>query len=114
VRSAPRPLLSCALIPLSAEMDHWRVAVLGDGGVGKTALAVQVSLSSPSPSCAPFSLSYCPHPVHIELLRGYVIVAPITLQPLAHSLHHSLRVPQRYVPHDCLQPDRPHPPLSDV
>ena len=23
-------------------MDHWRVAVLGDGGVGKTALAVQV------------------------------------------------------------------------
>jgi GTPase SAR1 family protein len=26
-----------------AEMDSWRVAVLGDGGVGKTALAVQVS-----------------------------------------------------------------------
>jgi len=25
------------------EMDNWRVAVLGDGGVGKTALAVQVS-----------------------------------------------------------------------
>lgn len=25
-------------------MDHWRVAVLGDGGVGKTALAVQVCL----------------------------------------------------------------------
>lgn len=25
-------------------MDNWRVAVLGDGGVGKTALAVQVSL----------------------------------------------------------------------
>ncbi len=24
-------------------MDNWRVAVLGDGGVGKTALAVQVS-----------------------------------------------------------------------
>ena len=23
-------------------MDSWRVAVLGDGGVGKTALAVQV------------------------------------------------------------------------
>lgn len=23
-------------------MDHWRVAVLGDGGVGKTALSVQV------------------------------------------------------------------------
>lgn len=25
-------------------MDKWKVAVLGDGGVGKTALAVQVSL----------------------------------------------------------------------
>ena len=25
-------------------MDNWRVAVLGDGGVGKTALAVQVSI----------------------------------------------------------------------
>lgn len=23
-------------------MDSWRIAVLGDGGVGKTALAVQV------------------------------------------------------------------------
>jgi GTPase SAR1 family protein len=23
-------------------MDYWRVAVLGDGGVGKTALSVQV------------------------------------------------------------------------
>ena len=27
-----------------AQMDSWRVAMLGDGGVGKTALAVQVSL----------------------------------------------------------------------
>jgi hypothetical protein len=26
-------------------MDQWRVTVLGDGGVGKTALAVQVSCS---------------------------------------------------------------------
>jgi hypothetical protein len=26
----------------SRDMDYWRVAVLGDGGVGKTALAVQV------------------------------------------------------------------------
>jgi GTPase SAR1 family protein len=26
-----------------AQMDNWRVAMLGDGGVGKTALAVQVS-----------------------------------------------------------------------
>lgn len=29
-------------------MDNWRVAVLGDGGVGKTALAVQVSPPLPS------------------------------------------------------------------
>lgn len=28
---------------IDTEMDNWRVAVLGDGGVGKTALAVQVS-----------------------------------------------------------------------
>jgi len=28
-------------------MDQWRVTVLGDGGVGKTALAVQVSCQSP-------------------------------------------------------------------
>lgn len=26
-------------------MENWRVAILGDGGVGKTALAVQVCLS---------------------------------------------------------------------
>ncbi|KAK7694387.1 hypothetical protein QCA50_001573 [Cerrena zonata] len=26
-------------------MDSWRVAVLGDGGVGKTALAVQFTLN---------------------------------------------------------------------
>lgn len=25
-------------------MDSWRIALLGDGGVGKTALAVQVRL----------------------------------------------------------------------
>lgn len=32
-------------------MDSWRVAVLGDGNVGKTALAVQASV--------PLSLSLC-------------------------------------------------------
>ena len=31
------------LVPL--DMDNWRVAVLGDGGVGKTALAVQVYIT---------------------------------------------------------------------
>ena len=31
---------------LQHNMDSWRVAVLGDGGVGKTALAVQVRSSS--------------------------------------------------------------------
>ena len=36
-------------------MDNWRVAVLGDGGVGKTALAVQASLHSrcPAPGAYP-------------------------------------------------------------
>ena len=37
--SQARPACSA---PLPADMDSWRVAVLGDGGVGKTALAVQV------------------------------------------------------------------------
>lgn len=27
---------------MQSEREHWRVAVLGDSGVGKTALAVQV------------------------------------------------------------------------
>jgi hypothetical protein len=44
-------------------MDSWRVAVLGDGGVGKTALAVQVRLyyalciSAPLMAAPQFTLS---------------------------------------------------------
>ncbi|CAA7264727.1 unnamed protein product [Cyclocybe aegerita] len=34
-------------------MDNWRVAVLGDGGVGKTALAVQVSICTRSACLLP-------------------------------------------------------------
>lgn len=49
-------------------MDRWRVAVLGDGGVGKTALAVQVSRLAPS--SLPNSLT--PASVHSELFRWYV------------------------------------------
>jgi len=38
-------------------MDQWRVTVLGDGGVGKTALAVQVSHCLPFPAqCADAAL----------------------------------------------------------
>ena len=37
------PNRTCSYTVCIAEMDSWRVAVLGDGGVGKTALAVQVS-----------------------------------------------------------------------
>ena len=43
------PLASPCSAHLPADMDSWRVAVLGDGGVGKTALAVQVRRLS---SCA--------------------------------------------------------------
>jgi len=43
-------LLTSHLIPPSLpDMDCWRVAVLGDGGVGKTALAVQVCVASYHP-----------------------------------------------------------------
>ena len=47
------PLLTVAP---GAEMDSWRVAVLGDGGVGKTALAVQVSSPSLDAPAMPMPL----------------------------------------------------------
>ena len=45
-------------------MDSWRVAVLGDGGVGKTALAVQVRILQ-------FAALYQAHLllVHTQLFR---------------------------------------------
>jgi predicted ATPase len=46
-------------------MDSWRVAVLGDGGVGKTALAVQVS---PCRHLVPIHAS-CFLLVHSQLFR---------------------------------------------
>lgn len=47
VRSIPSQAPSTLPIPpFFPDMDCWRVAVLGDGGVGKTALAVQVRTPS--------------------------------------------------------------------
>jgi RecA-family ATPase len=34
-------------------MDTWRVVVLGDGGVGKSALAIQVGVTLVSPATYP-------------------------------------------------------------
>ena len=52
------------------EMDNWRVAVLGDGGVGKTALAVQVRphLLPRSPSMIP-----TPHQFTLNCFVGQLI-----------------------------------------
>ena len=47
-------------------MDNWRVAVLGDGGVGKTALAVQVCWFLVSHFHPNYPLTFI---VYIELLR---------------------------------------------
>jgi hypothetical protein len=59
--------------PRATEMDHWRVAVLGDGGVGKTALAVQVSLHI-IPSSTHADLLFVL--VYSELFRWSVHSAP--------------------------------------
>jgi hypothetical protein len=55
VPEGPYPLMSstqpawttvsgASTIPMDKTLDTWRIALLGDGGVGKTALAMQVSL----------------------------------------------------------------------
>ena len=49
-------------------MDSWRVAVLGDGGVGKTALAVQVSLLCKYPEGHSLIVLFCPSSLSIALL----------------------------------------------
>ena len=76
-------------------MDQWTVAVLGDGGVGKTALAVQVSppessdardLTSPSSHSIASLVSRCgPQLVQFEvelepsvLHRGMMVRAAIS------------------------------------
>lgn len=48
----------CLNSSLESRMDSWRVAVLGDGGVGKTALAVQVRAPAPLSLAATHPLSH--------------------------------------------------------
>lgn len=57
-------------------MDNWRVAVLGDGGVGKTALAVQVS-TGVSLSLHTYLSNKLPiSTVHPQLLCWFVPLCP--------------------------------------
>ena len=66
VRFLPsRPPNTLLIPPSIPDMDCWRVAVLGDGGVGKTALAVQVRI----PPIVPSLPDLCLFPVHPQLLR---------------------------------------------
>ena len=76
-------------------MDQWRIAVLGDGGVGKTALAVQVSPPT-SAEAAHARLAFRSQPrasphssiVHNELLRWCVY----NIAHLTHMLTPSAEV----------------------
>ena len=53
-------------------MDSWRVAVLGDGGVGKTALAVQVRL----PRLPPLPLAHARLQFTLNcFVGGYLLIA---------------------------------------
>ena len=64
-------------------MDSWRLVVLGDGGVGNTALAVQVS--------TPPSISACrvwQSLVYAQLLCWFVIVCLLTASYAYHDLSH--------------------------
>ncbi|KAI0374420.1 hypothetical protein BV20DRAFT_961579 [Pilatotrama ljubarskyi] len=62
-------------------MDSWRVAVLGDGGVGKTALAVQVSIPA-VPHAWPSEIEPLSPLVYAQLLCWYVFMPP----SLGHAL----------------------------
>jgi len=62
-------------------MDQWRVTVLGDGGVGKTALAVQVSRFS---CCTPPHAADCP----VTLLHALIVPSSSPSIALLVSLSH--------------------------
>ena len=92
-------------------MDSWRVAVLGDGGVGKTALAVQVRLPSIAQTdfltCLPSLLSiaslvsyryYYPSPAltvpplsPLSSPEQRSVISPAARFPLVHSFAPILR-----------------------
>jgi hypothetical protein len=55
-------------------MDQWRVTVLGDGGVGKTALAVQVSCP------------LWPVPVFVSLVHPFLSLSLLSIALLVSHL----------------------------
>lgn len=71
VRRLPSPFHSSSS---TLDMDSWRVAVLGDGGVGKTALAVQACLLRAV--LVVRVLTRCPA-VYSELLRWYALTSSV-------------------------------------
>ena len=66
-------------------MDSWRVAILGDGGVGKTALAVQVRSNCCLSSIATVTLWTCSLPWDASSVR--------LAQALRHTRPCALNVP---------------------